>query len=156
MQELQKLTYWVRKMPCTTYARHGTLVSGDARSRAIAYNSELRVSSLSNFRYRIFAQPMARSVSRRHCNALCMRLFGGAKHGRGGISQSSHLCPRDLEAWLFIGSSHRAQEHFKPYQQGYLLYSINRLVEYMHTYTLPSHILHHAGNNNNANKSYPA
>lgn len=36
-----------------------------------------------------------------------------------------------------------------------LLYSINRWVEDMHTYTLPSHISHHAGDNNNANKSYP-
>ncbi|KIK43806.1 hypothetical protein CY34DRAFT_803422 [Suillus luteus UH-Slu-Lm8-n1] len=91
-------------MSCTTYTPHETLVSGETRSKATAYNSELRVSSLSNFRYRIFAQPMARSVSRRHCNALCMHLFEGAKHGRGGISQSSHLCPRDLEAWLFIAS----------------------------------------------------
>lgn len=142
------------------------------KSKAIAYNSELHVSSPSNFHCRIFAQP--RSISRRHHNALCMRLFGGAtEHGRGAISQSSHMCPRDLEAWLFISSSHYAQEHFKPYQQGCtchpiydvrvfylhsikdLLYSINRWVEDMHTYTLPSHISHHAGDNNNANKSYP-
>lgn len=139
----------------TTYARHETLVSGDARSKAIAYNSELRVSSLFNLHCIIlrnqWQDPFLEDITMR-----CVCVSSGVPSMVAAVFHNLPTCAHEI---LRRGSSsaHRImlRNILSRINKADLLYSINRRVKDMHTYTLPSHILHHAGNNNNANKSYP-